>query len=121
MLLVEKAGCAILILGNNFKKGVFMSYSFAESEELQLMRATVRKFAESEIAPVAGRLDEEEKFSVELRSGLILKYNKPFLVDNVDHTNVVDQTLYRAHTALDSEDLAKAPRPSVIASSFDLK
>jgi short/branched chain acyl-CoA dehydrogenase len=43
-----------------------MSYSYAESEELQLMRATVRKFAESEIAPVAGRLDEEEKFSVEL-------------------------------------------------------
>jgi short/branched chain acyl-CoA dehydrogenase len=43
-----------------------MSYSYAESEELQLMRATVRKFAESEIAPIAGRLDEEEKFSVEL-------------------------------------------------------
>jgi len=43
-----------------------MSYGFTESEELQLMRATVRKFAETEIAPVARGLDEEEKFSVEL-------------------------------------------------------
>lgn len=32
----------------------------------RLLRDTVRSFAESEIAPVAARLDEEEQFSVEL-------------------------------------------------------
>ncbi|MEY4630289.1 MAG: acyl-CoA dehydrogenase [Pseudomonadota bacterium] len=43
-----------------------MTYSYEESEELTLLRQTVRKFAESEIAPVAGKLDEEETFSVPL-------------------------------------------------------
>ena len=43
-----------------------MSYSFGESEELTLMRQTVRKFAETEIAPRARELDEKEEFSVDL-------------------------------------------------------
>jgi short/branched chain acyl-CoA dehydrogenase len=43
-----------------------MSYSYEESEELGLLRQTVRKFAESEIAPLAAKLDEEESFSVPL-------------------------------------------------------
>lgn len=43
-----------------------MSYDFSENEEIQLMRATVRKFAETEIAPVAVKLDEKEEFSIEL-------------------------------------------------------
>ncbi len=41
-------------------------YAFGESEELKMMRATVRKFAEAEIAPRAHALDEKEEFSVEL-------------------------------------------------------
>src|SRR3954469_19338484 len=43
-----------------------MAYSFDESEELSHMRQAVRKFAESEIAPRARELDEQEKFSPEL-------------------------------------------------------
>jgi alkylation response protein AidB-like acyl-CoA dehydrogenase len=39
---------------------------FEESEELALLRETVRKFAESEIAPQAAHLDETEQFSLEL-------------------------------------------------------
>ena len=39
-----------------------MTYSYEESEELTLLRQTVRKFAESEIAPVAGKLDEEDGY-----------------------------------------------------------
>lgn len=43
-----------------------MSYSFEETEELKLLRESVRKFAEEEIAPVAHELDEKEEFSLEL-------------------------------------------------------
>ena len=43
-----------------------MGYAFEESEELALMRQTVRKFAETEIAPKAHGLDEREEFSTEL-------------------------------------------------------
>ncbi len=43
-----------------------MSYNFSESEELQLLRRSVRQFAEKEIAPRAHDLDEAEAFSVEL-------------------------------------------------------
>ena len=43
-----------------------MSYSFEESEELVLLRQTVRKFAETEIAPRARELDETESFSTDL-------------------------------------------------------
>ncbi len=43
-----------------------MSYSFEESEELVLLRQTVRKFAETEIAPLARELDETESFSTDL-------------------------------------------------------
>jgi short/branched chain acyl-CoA dehydrogenase len=43
-----------------------MSYSFEESEELGLLRQTVRKFSESEIAPLARELDETESFSTDL-------------------------------------------------------
>jgi alkylation response protein AidB-like acyl-CoA dehydrogenase len=41
-------------------------YAFEESEELALMRQTVRKFAETEIRPKAHALDEKEEFSLEL-------------------------------------------------------
>ena len=39
---------------------------FELSEEHRLLRDTVRAFAESEIRPVAGELDDREEFSVEL-------------------------------------------------------
>jgi len=39
---------------------------FALSEEQQLIKNTVRDFAEKEIAPVANELDREEKFSIDL-------------------------------------------------------
>ena len=39
---------------------------FALSEEQQLLKKTVRDFAEKEIAPVIKKLDEEETFSVDL-------------------------------------------------------
>lgn len=45
-----------------------MSYSFADTEELALLRETVRSFAENEIAPLARDLDEREEFSYELTS-----------------------------------------------------
>lgn len=47
-----------------------MSYEYQESEELTLLRQTVRKFAETEIAPKARELDEKEKFSVELTQAM---------------------------------------------------
>ena len=40
--------------------------NFGLSEEKVLLRNAVREFAEREIAPVAGALDEQEEFSVEL-------------------------------------------------------
>ena len=43
-----------------------MSFSYEESEELRLLRQTVRKFAEQRIAPQARELDETERFSPEL-------------------------------------------------------
>jgi alkylation response protein AidB-like acyl-CoA dehydrogenase len=43
-----------------------MSYSYAESEELTLLRQTVRKFADTVIAPRARELDEAESFSPEI-------------------------------------------------------
>ncbi len=43
-----------------------MSFDYSESEEQSLLRASVRQFAETEIAPLAGELDEKEMFSVGL-------------------------------------------------------
>lgn len=43
-----------------------MSYNFQESEELVMLRESVRNFAEKEIAPIAANLDEKESFSIEL-------------------------------------------------------
>ncbi|MGC8073995.1 acyl-CoA dehydrogenase family protein, partial [Salmonella enterica] len=43
-----------------------MGYEFQDSDELALMRQTVRIFAETEIAPRARLLDEKEEFSVAL-------------------------------------------------------
>jgi short/branched chain acyl-CoA dehydrogenase len=43
-----------------------MAYEFEDSEELSLLRQTVRQFAEKEIAPLAHHLDEKEQFSVPL-------------------------------------------------------
>lgn len=43
-----------------------MSYQFQESEELTLLRDTIRSFAQKEIAPKARELDEREEFSYEL-------------------------------------------------------
>ena len=39
---------------------------FTLTEEQEFLRTTVRKFAETEIAPIAQELDREERFSVEL-------------------------------------------------------
>ena len=47
-------------------EGDLMAYEFEDSEELTLMRQTVRKFAATEIAPRARELDEREEFSVDL-------------------------------------------------------
>ncbi|MCB9229271.1 MAG: acyl-CoA dehydrogenase family protein [Deltaproteobacteria bacterium] len=43
-----------------------MTYSFEETEELSLLRETVRAFARKEIAPLAHQLDKEECFSADL-------------------------------------------------------
>jgi len=43
-----------------------MALNFDLTEEQNLLRQAVRDFAEREIAPVAGELDEKEEFSVEL-------------------------------------------------------
>ena len=43
-----------------------MTLSFDLPEEASMMREAVRDFAEKEIAPIAGDLDEQEKFSPEL-------------------------------------------------------
>lgn len=43
-----------------------MSYSFEETEELGLLRQTIRSFAEKEIVPKAHDLDEKEEFSVDI-------------------------------------------------------
>jgi short/branched chain acyl-CoA dehydrogenase len=43
-----------------------MAYEFQDTDELKLLRQTIRNFAQSEIAPKAQHLDETESFSVEL-------------------------------------------------------
>lgn len=43
-----------------------MAYEFSDTEEMKLLRESVRDFAENEIAPVAHELDEKEEFSEEL-------------------------------------------------------
>ena len=43
-----------------------MSFSFSESEQVTLIRRSVRAFAEKEIAAVARELDEKEQFSLDL-------------------------------------------------------
>ena len=43
-----------------------MAYQFYETEEIQLLRQTVREFAHKEIAPQAFALDRDEQFSVPL-------------------------------------------------------
>ncbi len=43
-----------------------MAYEFEETEEMKLLRETVREFAIQEIKPIASQLDEEEKFSYQL-------------------------------------------------------
>lgn len=43
-----------------------MTYAFSESEDLKLLRESVRRFAESKIAPEAHALDEREEFSLQL-------------------------------------------------------
>jgi len=47
-----------------------MSYDFSESDELQMLRETVRKFAETEIAPKAHELDEKEEFSIPITKSM---------------------------------------------------
>lgn len=43
-----------------------MAYNFSENEEITILRDTIRKFAETEIAPIAKELDDKEQFSEEL-------------------------------------------------------
>jgi short-chain 2-methylacyl-CoA dehydrogenase len=68
---VEKVAFATLNWNriNNFEN-IFrrfnMTYSFEESEELTLLRQSVREFAQKEIAPLAHELDEKEQFSEDL-------------------------------------------------------
>ncbi|MFK7826642.1 MAG: acyl-CoA dehydrogenase family protein [Oligoflexales bacterium] len=43
-----------------------MAYSFLEDEELKMLRESIRKFAKTEISPIATQLDKEEEFSPSL-------------------------------------------------------
>ncbi len=43
-----------------------MTYSYEESDELKMLRESIRDFATKEIAPIAAELDEKEEFSYEL-------------------------------------------------------
>ncbi|MBC7658281.1 MAG: acyl-CoA dehydrogenase family protein, partial [Chitinophagaceae bacterium] len=43
-----------------------MSYSFSESDEIKMLRQSIRSFADKEIAPLAHELDEKEEFSEHL-------------------------------------------------------
>ena len=43
-----------------------MGYSYEETEELQILRDTIRKFGKEHILPVARELDRDEEFSNEL-------------------------------------------------------
>ena len=43
-----------------------MAYSFLEDEELKMLRDSIRKFAKTEISPIAAQLDKDEEFSPEL-------------------------------------------------------
>lgn len=45
-------------------------FAFEESNDIKLLRETVRKFAEEKISPVARDLDEREEFSVELTKAM---------------------------------------------------
>ncbi len=47
-----------------------MAYEYEDGEELTMMRQSVRKFAEAQIAPRARELDEKEEFSYELTKGM---------------------------------------------------
>lgn len=47
-----------------------MAYEFEDSEDLRLLRESVRKFAQTEIAPKAKDLDEREEFSVQLTEAM---------------------------------------------------
>jgi len=47
-----------------------MTWQFGDDEQLKLLRDTVRKFAETEIAPKARELDENEAFSPELTKAM---------------------------------------------------
>ncbi|MBF0362432.1 MAG: acyl-CoA dehydrogenase family protein [Oligoflexia bacterium] len=47
-----------------------MAYEFQETEEMTLLRDTVRKFAREQIAPKARELDETETFSVEITKAM---------------------------------------------------
>ena len=43
-----------------------MSYSFEESEEISVLRRSIREFAQKEIAPQAAELDKKEEFSYDI-------------------------------------------------------
>ena len=47
-----------------------MAWEFSDNEELAMLRQTVRKFAETEIAPKAHELDETESFSPSLTEAM---------------------------------------------------
>ena len=47
-----------------------MAYEFEDTEDLRLLRESVRKFAQTEIAPKAKDLDEREEFSVSLTEAM---------------------------------------------------
>jgi alkylation response protein AidB-like acyl-CoA dehydrogenase len=47
-------------------KEKFVSLNFQMTDEQELIRESIRKFAETEIGPVCADLDEKEEFSVEL-------------------------------------------------------
>ncbi len=47
-----------------------MAFDFSESEDTKLLRETVRRFAESEVAKVASHADQTESFPLELTKAM---------------------------------------------------
>jgi short/branched chain acyl-CoA dehydrogenase len=47
-----------------------MTLSYQLDEKYEMIRSTVREFAENEIKPIAGQLENEEKFSVEITQAM---------------------------------------------------
>ena len=80
-----------------------MSYTFKENEELNLLRQSIRSFAEEEIKPKAQELDSKEEFCYELTQ----KMGKLGLFGTVVHPNYGGQGLDYLSYIVCVEELAR--------------